>query len=296
LPSEMPDTFSSRNIAGMVSVIGARPAVVTTSSPFFKIPLEIRNEVYKLALPREVDIHVTVRLNTERHKDDFYFTTCERLDHRSTVCRKLPFFVPQMDLASVPFLDPALLHASQQIRNEAWLILCSSNTFHFVDLRIAASFAKRFSASVLHVRTLSLGEWKLRDEPLYEYEKVNYKIIAERFVGVDKLTLFCELEPVFSREVGHFEDGFLNPFRLLGRLALGQAVVKLEVDESHRDRLGSAADVIAGKAVALLLRDPGLPEEEQVPLPEAIISSIQAENRAKMKNGGQEHQVSIQAP
>ena len=174
-------------------------------SPFFKIPRELRNEIYALVVVSKDKLHLTK--DHACQYDQFYFQICPAAfmnEYGECEC--------ESDLRSrtARFLDTSLLMVSQQIRTETLTVLFARNPFHLWEIMLH-SLIITFSKFIGSIRNISVKMFlgsQVASAATRQIQRSSWKALS----SLHRLTIYVQLE---ERGNEHYEEGILNNFRPL---------------------------------------------------------------------------------
>lgn len=237
----------------------SRTSSVVQHSAFFKIPLELRNKIYAYVVVSPNPIHVRANENRQDGQDGRVFFQIRTLDLAWTPSNYWTTFVGLLDIS--------LLSVSEQIHKEAIIVLFERNHFHFDHKDDLRKMTKAFKSLVGNIRSCSLID-SIYDGPLSSLEITRIKEDWAGFSALRKLTIMAII-----CKTGNdlFEDGVLNNFRPMAFLPL--ASFDLYILDYDRAVPTAIRRRLSFRAKEILLKDPTLPEEEQVKPSAAYVDS-----------------------
>ena len=173
-----------------------------TSPPFFKLSLELRNEVYGYILICNYPVHVT----KESDDEDWAFTRCTGIALVGTMSC-------ECSTDNAAFLDVALLCVSKQVQQEAMAVLMGRN---IVALRVFGlcelnEFAETFGGRCAAIQSVEL-RIAMVDRELAEHDAKCLQSFCKALQDLRRLDVLRVRVMKIGQHKELWVDGILNHF------------------------------------------------------------------------------------
>jgi hypothetical protein len=178
---------------------------------------------------------------------------------------------------SARLLDASLLLVSEQIRKEALTVLFERNNFQFDGETKLGQVRHAFEGLLGRIRSCSLITI-IRDDPLTGRQIDLIKKPWAPFTALQKLIIWGTT--IYKKATEFFEEGVLNVFRPMAFLPL--ISFELHFPEQRYGRVPETVGRrLSLRAEDILLKDPILPEEEQVKPTSTDLSGVEETKRSR---------------